>query len=121
MVAVCVELEVILVLMPGLFCGGVEEFFLVEFKLAVDVVITVVVGLEVFLFCFMEGFGFDDKAGVLDVLEDVACSSHEAIEEDSRVGGGWHLGEDFFGFSDDGSGDVWVAKEFFGAFPVAFA
>ena len=86
-----------------------------------DVVIAVGVGLEVFLFCFVEGFGFDDKAGVLDVLEDVACSSHEAIEEDSGVGGGWHLGEDFFGFSDDCSGDVWVVKELFRAFPVAFA
>ena len=58
---------------------------------------------------------------MLDVLEDVACSSHVAIEEDSGISGGGHLGKEFFCFCDDCVGDVRVIKKFFGAFPVACA
>ena len=51
--SVCVKLEIILILTPGLFCGGVEEFFLVEFNSALGVVIAVSVCVEVFLFGFV--------------------------------------------------------------------
>ena len=53
MVSVCVELEVILVLTPCFFGGGIEEFFLGEFNLAVCVVVAVGVCVEVFLFGFV--------------------------------------------------------------------
>jgi hypothetical protein len=79
-------------LFPCLFGVFMETFGLVVPLLAVCVDGASMVGVDHTVCCCANGFGFQTEAYKVKALEDLACTSHEAVPEDTGVVCGLYLG-----------------------------